>query len=65
MHSTRFDLPVVLTEHARVRMAERSMTTALILEIIDTGTHKDAGLVTAGCTSILTTVQTICSVWPL
>ena len=24
-------------------MAERSMTTALILEIIDTGTHKDAG----------------------
>ena len=24
-------------------MAERSMTTALILEIIDTDTHKDAG----------------------
>ena len=43
MHSTRFGLPVVLTEHARLRMAERSMDTALVLEIIDTGIFKDAG----------------------
>ena len=43
MHSTRFDLPVVLTEHARLRMAERSMDSALVLEIIDTGIFKDAG----------------------
>ena len=43
MHSTRFGLPVVLTEHARLRMAERSINTALVLEIIDTGVFKDAG----------------------
>ena len=43
MHSTRFGLPVVLTEHARLRMAEHSMDMALILEIIDTGIFKDAG----------------------
>ena len=43
MHSTRFDLPVVLTEHARLRMAERNIDAALVLEIIDTGTLKDAG----------------------
>lgn len=43
MHSVRFDLPVVLTEHARLRMAERQMTADLVLEIIDTGTQKDAG----------------------
>ena len=43
MHSTRFDLPVVLTEHVRLRMAERNIDAALVLEIIDTGTLKDAG----------------------
>ena len=43
MHSARFDLPVVLTEHASLRMAERNMDAALVLEIIDTGTLKDAG----------------------
>jgi hypothetical protein len=43
MHSTRFGLPVVLTEHARLRMAERSMDAALVLEIIDIGIFKDAG----------------------
>lgn len=43
MHSIRFGLPVVLTEHARVRMTERRMDADLILEIIDTGTLKEAG----------------------
>ena len=43
MHSIRFGLPVVLTEHARLRMAERTMDADLILEIIDTGTLKEAG----------------------
>lgn len=43
MHSARFDLPVVLTEHARLRMAERDMDLALVLEIIDTGILKNAG----------------------
>ena len=43
MHSARFDLPVVLTEHAKLRMVERNMDAALVLEIIDTGTLKDAG----------------------
>ncbi len=43
MNSTRFGLPVVLTEHAQLRMAERNISEALVLEIIDTGTHKEAG----------------------
>ncbi len=43
MHSQRFDLPVVLTEHAKLRMAERRIDDALVLEIIETGSLKDAG----------------------
>jgi len=43
MHSTRFGLPVVLTEHAKLRMAERNMDITLVLEIIDTGILKEAG----------------------
>ena len=43
MHSQPFDLPVVLTEHARLRVAERSIDSALVLEIIDTGIFKNAG----------------------
>ena len=43
MHSVRFDLPVVLTEHAKLRMIERNMDSAQVLEIIDTGALKDAG----------------------
>ena len=43
MHSARFHLPVVLTEHAKARMQERDIAEALVLDIIDTGTQKDAG----------------------
>lgn len=43
MHSLRFDLPVVFTEHAKLRMVERNMDAALVLDIIDTGILKDAG----------------------
>ena len=43
MFSARFALPVVLTEHARLRMLERNVDAALVLEIIDTVTLKDAG----------------------
>ena len=43
MHSARFDLPVVLTVHAKLHMAERQIDEALIEDIIDTGTLKDAG----------------------
>jgi hypothetical protein len=41
--SVRFQLPVVVTAHARQRMKERNLTDALLLEIIDTGVDKDAG----------------------
>ncbi len=43
MHSARFGLPVVITEHASLRMAERSVSADLILDIIDSGTLKEAG----------------------
>ena len=43
MLSARFGLPIVLTEHAKLRMAERDIDAELVLEIIDTGTLKNAG----------------------
>ncbi len=43
MHSKRFNLPVILTEHARLRMAERNIDAALILDIIENGNLKEAG----------------------
>ena len=43
MQSVRFGLPIVLTEHAKQRMVERNVSASLVLEIIETGTLKDAG----------------------
>jgi len=43
MRSTRFQMRVVLTEHAKARMLERNLSPALILDVIDTGIQKDAG----------------------
>ena len=43
MHSARFNLQVVLTEHARQRMIERSISLDQVLEIIDSGTLQEAG----------------------
>ena len=43
MHSNRFGLPVVLTAHARLRMEERDINAALILDIVETGSLKEAG----------------------
>ena len=43
MHSNRFGMPVVLTEHALLRMDERGIDAALILDIIESGTLKEAG----------------------
>jgi hypothetical protein len=37
MHSKRFARPVVVTQHARARMAERNISEAMLLEVIDTG----------------------------
>ena len=37
MHSTRFNRPVILTRHAVKRMAERQITEAELLTVIDTG----------------------------
>lgn len=43
MFSQRFNLPVLITRHARQRMAERDMDEALLLDLIETGNarHKD------------------------
>jgi hypothetical protein len=43
MFSQRFQLQVVVTQHARQRMSERDISEALLLEIIETGHDKDAG----------------------
>jgi len=37
MHSKRFARPVVITQHARARMAERNISEAILLDVIDTG----------------------------
>lgn len=43
MFSQRFQLPVMVTAHARERMAAREMSEELLLDIIETGVDKDAG----------------------
>jgi hypothetical protein len=43
MFSQRFQLTVVITGHAKQRMLERDINDALLMEIIETGTDKDAG----------------------
>ena len=40
MHSTRFNRPVIVIRHAAQRMAERLISDALLLQIIDTGTTR-------------------------
>jgi hypothetical protein len=41
--SKRFQLPVLVTTHARERMAMRGMDETLLLDIIETGIDRDAG----------------------
>lgn len=43
MISKRFQMLVVLTEHAKARMEERDLSTAFILDIIDNEMQKSAG----------------------
>jgi hypothetical protein len=43
MFSQRFQLPIIITGHARERMISRNMSEDLVLEIIETGVDKDAG----------------------
>jgi len=43
MRSTRFEMLVLLTEHAKARMVERDLSPTVILDIIDNGMQKNAG----------------------
>jgi hypothetical protein len=40
MHSTRFNLPIILTRHAIQRMKERHISEQELLEVVDTGDCK-------------------------
>lgn len=44
MFSIRFQLPVVISIHAKIRMGERDISEAMLLEVIDSGDarYKDA-----------------------
>ena len=44
MFSTRFSRPVVVSSHAKIRMTERDISEAMLLEVIDSGEarYKDA-----------------------
>ena len=44
MFSNRFQRPVVISSHARMRMVERDISEAMLLEVIDSGDtrYKDA-----------------------
>lgn len=59
MFSQRFQLPVVVTAHARERMAARSMDDALLLDIIDTGVEGTLALGIIGFTSTTRIATTI------
>ena len=43
MFSERFHLPIQITRHAALRMSERGMDNALLLDLLETGVikHKD------------------------
>ena len=40
MHSKRFNRPIIITRHAQLRMIERNISEADLLDIVDTGTTK-------------------------
>ena len=40
MFSKRFNRPIVITEHAELRMTERTISHIMLLDTIDTGTTK-------------------------
>jgi len=44
MFSVRFQLPIILSNHAKIRMVERDISAATLLEVIDSGDtrYKDA-----------------------
>lgn len=44
MFSIRFQLPVVISTHAKIRMVERDISEVMLLEVIDSGDarYKDA-----------------------
>ena len=44
MFSNRFQRPIVISSHAKIRMAEREISEAMLLEVIDSGDtrYKDA-----------------------
>jgi len=44
MFSNRFQRPIVISSHARMRMVERDISEAMLLEVIDSGDtrYKDA-----------------------
>ena len=44
MFSNRFQRPIVISSHARIRMVERDISEAMLLEVIDSGDtrYKDA-----------------------
>lgn len=44
MFSVRFQLPVVISAHAKIRMVERDISEAILLDVIDCGDarYKDA-----------------------
>ena len=37
MFSNRFQRPIVISSHAKIRMAEREISEAMLLEVIDSG----------------------------
>ena len=37
MFSNRYKLPVVISAHAKIRMVERNVSDAMLLEVIDSG----------------------------
>lgn len=37
MFSTRFQRPVLISNHARIRIAERDISEAMLLDVIDSG----------------------------
>lgn len=40
MNSIRFNRPIIITRHAKLRMIERNITETMLIDVVDTGITK-------------------------
>lgn len=62
MFSNRFQRPIVISSHAKIRMTEREISEAMLLEVIDFGDTRYKDTPTCGRSRNSRNATIICSV---